>query len=213
MKPLVIVGAGGLGREVAALVEDINEAEPTPAWTLEGFADDDPSLRGNRVQGLPILGDTDWLLDRNDLRYVVAIGSPQTRRKICARMAASGLNAATLIHPTVSIHRTVTIGAGSIVCRNTTLTVGVLLGRHVVVDLHCTVSHDAVLEDFATLHPGVHVTGEGYVGACAELGAGSVVLPGTRIGKSATVGAGAVVHRDVPAGATVVGVPARPTDR
>jgi acetyltransferase-like isoleucine patch superfamily enzyme len=85
----------------------------------------------------------------------------------------------------------------------------VTLHAHTIVDAQCTLGHDAVLESFATLHPGVRLSGHVHIGTGARLGAGSVVLPQCHVGAGATVGAGAVVTKDVPPGATVVGVPAR----
>ena len=212
MKPLVIVGAGGLGRETAALVEAINAVSPG-AWAVVGFADDGAALRGAAVQGLPVRGGVDWLARQRDLHYVLAVGASRVRRQIGERLAETSLSAATLIHPSVDVHSTNRIGPGAIVCRGVMLTVSVTLGRHVILNLNTTVGHDVRLGDYATAHPGVHLSGAARVGTAAELGTGSVVLPGVSVGEEALVGAGAVVNRDLPARCTAVGVPARPIVR
>lgn len=215
VNPLVIVGAGGLGRETAFLVEQINDAAPADAapWDLRGFVDDAPALQERQVQDQPVRGDVDWLCRRRALHYVLAIGDPAVRRRLAARLDDAPPRAASLIHPSVRLHDTTHVGAGSILCKGVTPTVNVSIGRHAVLDSHVTVGHDATVEAFATLHPGVHLSGNGRLGKGARLGAGAVVLPGVQVGAQTTVGAGAVAHRDLPENCTAVGVPARCLDR
>ncbi|WP_456426197.1 acetyltransferase [Rhodocaloribacter sp.] len=208
MRPLVIVGAGGFGRETAALVEDINRDEP--AWELLGFVDDDATLHGSERLGYPVLGGLDWLCRRRNVHYVLAIGAPRIRKRMDRRLEATPLSPATLIHPAAAVHRTTSLGPGTILCRGVTLTVAIRVGRHVILNLHGTVGHDATLGDYTTAHPGVHISGHARTGTAVELGTGCVLLPGVTVGEGARVGAGAVVTRDLPAHCTAVGVPARP---
>ncbi|MFB6247610.1 MAG: acetyltransferase [Salinibacter sp.] len=206
--PLVIVGAGGLGREVAALVEALNGG--TPTWDLIGFVDDADALQDTSVMNYPVHGRVDTLAKRSALSYVLAIGDGQSRRDVAGRLDDAPAQPTTLVHPSVSIHRTTTLGEGAILRNGAAPTVDVTIGPHAVVDQHCTVGHDCVLDPFATLHPGVRVSGSVHLGQGATIGAGAVILPDTTIGAHATVGAGAVVTEDLPAGRTAVGVPARP---
>ena len=206
--PLVIVGAGGLGRETAALVSDINTARPT--WDLLGFVDDRPGLHSVPLFDLPVLGDVEWLCRQTDLAYVLAVGSSLTRARLGRRLAGHPLTAATLTHPTVALSPSVAVGAGTIIFRGVIVMLAVTLGTHVVLDVNTTVGHDSILGDYTTAHPGVHLSGDIRIGEAVELGAGSVVLPGVAIGNETVVGAGAVVTRPLPAHCTAVGVPARP---
>ncbi|MGI9174316.1 MAG: acetyltransferase [Rhodothermales bacterium] len=212
MKKLVIVGAGGLGRETAALVEAINAAG-LGSWEIVGFADDDAALHGTRVQGLPVRGNVASLVRERDLYYVLAVGASRVRRQLGGRLAEAPLEAATLIHPSVDVHPTTRIGPGTMLCQGVALTVSIMLGRHVILNLNSTVGHDAYLADYATAHPGAHVSGFTRIGTAAELGARCVVLPGISVGEETIVGAGAVVNRDLPERCTAVGVPARPIVR
>ncbi len=211
MKPLIIVGAGGFGRETAALVEDINQF--SPEWDLKGFVDDRPDLHGGQIMDVPVLGSIDWLASQSGLNYVIAVGDSQVRRGIGERLLGSSIEPATLIHPSASFHHTTLIGSGSIVCRGATLTVSIELGCHVIVNLHGTIGHDAQLGDYVTLHPGVHVSGCATIGEATELGTGAVILPGVHVGRGAIIGAGAVVNTPLPDRCTAVGVPARPLRR
>ena len=208
LPPLVVVGAGALGREAAALVEAIEGT--APAENLIGFVDDDAALHDRIVMGYPVLGDVAWLAQQNDLHYVVAIGDGNNRYQIVEQLDDARVRPSSLVHPSVPIHRTTTLGAGTILCNGAAPTVDVAVGPHVVVDQHCTVGHDCVLDAFVTLHPGVNVSGSVHLERTVTVGSGAVILPETTVGANATVGAGAVVTEDLPPNCTAVGVPARP---
>jgi len=205
---LVIVGAGGLGRKVAALVEDINTSNPT--WDLTGFVDDDETLHGQSFMGYPVHGGVDWLSREDDVSFVIAIADGQVRQRIAEKLAPSTVRPASLLHPSLSIHRTASVEPGSILLKEVATAVGFEIGPHAVLNLNCTIGHDSTLESFVTLHPGVHISGSAHLDTGVTMGSGSVVLPGIRIGPHATIGAGAVVTDDLPADCTAVGVPARP---
>ncbi len=234
---LVVIGAGGHGREVveALLAAEAAGGEPGdlgdlgdlgdpgdlgapvagPGRELIGvIADDvDPALLD--ALGTAHLGPVDEVerLVPAGTGYVVAIGSSQIRATLAGRLDDVGLVATSVIHPAASVGRAVRIGPGCYVAAGAGLTTNVELGRHVHVNVNAVVSHDCVVGDFATLSPGVLVNGTCRIGARSFLGTGAVVLPGRRIGADAVIGAGAVVVDDVEAGVTVVGVPARPMGR
>ena len=105
------------------------------------------------------------------------------------------------------------MGPGTIICSHASLTNHITLGRHVHVNLNCTIGHDSVMSDYVTLSPLVSISGGVKAENGAFFGAGSVVNPRLTVGKDAIVGAGAAVVRDVKAGITAVGVPAKPLGR
>ena len=209
MTPLVIIGAGGFGREVLELIRDINNA--TPAFEFLGFLDDGQTSSEllERV-GARTLGPSSRLAEI-DASFVIAIGAAEPRRQIDALARSHGREAVAVIHPWATIGRDVEIGEGAVVAAGARLTTHVFVGRHAHVNINCTVGHDAIIEDFATLAGGVHLGGGCVIEEGASLGLGSVVLPNVRVGRGAVVGAGAVVVRDVAPGATVLGAVARPT--
>ena len=207
--PLVIVGAGGFGREVLELIRSINAA--SPAFDVLGFLDDGPASREllHRV-GSEVLGPATRLAD-TEAQYVIAIGDAVPRRRIDALAREHGRIAASLVHPWATVGADVCIREGAIVAAGSRLTTHVVVGRHAHINVNCTVGHDAVIADFATLFPGVHVSGGCVIEEDATLGTGSVILPDVRVGRGAAVGAGAIVVRDVAPGTVVVGSAARPT--
>jgi sugar O-acyltransferase (sialic acid O-acetyltransferase NeuD family) len=211
---LVIIGASGFGKEVAFLVEDLNRAAAQPPWRLLGFLDDDPGCAGGPCLGYPVLGTLDWLRGRKEpVAAVVAIGSPAVRARVVERLRGLPAWFPPLIHPTVVRHASCNFGEGVVVCAGTILTVEVTVGRHVHLNLDCTVGHGARLGEFCTLYPGVHVSGDVTLGAQVSMGTGSVVLQGITIGAGTFLGAGATAVRDLPAGVVAVGCPAKPLPR
>ena len=210
MKDLVIVGASGFGREVAWLVERINQKEAT--WKILGFVDDNNEIQGKLINGYKVIGKTNSLIGYSDAYYVCAVGVSKTRKAIIERIKGimPDIKFATLIDPSVELSNLVNIGEGTIICAHTILTVNIEIGCHVIINLDCTVGHDAVLKDFVTLYPSVNVSGATEIGRCSELGTGMQIIQGKTIGDNSIVGAGAVVVKDIPANCTAVGSPAKP---
>lgn len=210
MKDLLIIGASGFGREVAWLVERINEV--TPTWNLLGFIDDNEEIRGQKINGYEVVGTHKCVVDYPNAHYVCAVGSSKIRKKIISNVKSliPDIKFATLIDPSVKVSKLVNIGEGTIICAGSILTVNIEIGQHVIINLDCTVGHDAILNDFVTLYPSVNVSGATNIGECVELGTGMQIIQGKTIGAHTIVGAGAVVVKDLPEKCTAVGSPAKP---
>ena len=209
--PLVIFGAGGLGREVAVLIHQINEAASVPLWELRGFCDD-MAPATTTVAGLPYLGTAaDLNAVREPLHVAVAVGSSTGRAAVVSRLNSPKLFFPTLIHPGVAHepYQNLQLAEGCIVQQGCILTTDIQLGRFVLLNLGCTVGHDAELADFCSLMPHANVGGAARLEAGVYLGTNATVIQGVRVGAGTIVGAGAVAVRDLPAGVTAVGVPAR----
>ena len=207
MKDLYIIGAGGFGREVAWIVERINSIKPT--WNLKGFIDDNETLWGRTEGEYHVFGGCEYLSALEDVYAVCAVGSSNVRKKIIEKLKDTSVKFATLVDPSVLYSNSVKIGEGAIVCAGTIITVDVNIGDHVIVNLDCTIGHDAVIDDFVTIYPSVNVSGNVLIGECSELGTGTQIIQGKKVISNTIIGAGAIVVKDCLESGTYVGSPAK----
>lgn len=210
MADLILIAASGLAREVLATVRDSGQ------FDVVGILDDDPGRAGTTMDGSHILGPVSDALNYPDAKVVVCVGAGGGRAGIVERLAGLGFpdrRYATVVDASVRLPEGCRIGHGNILLGHVTLTADVTIGNHVVVMPGVTLTHDDVVEDFATFAAGVSLGGGVRVGRAAYLGMNSCVRERTAVGAGSTVGMGAAVLADVPAGETWVGVPARAVER
>lgn len=205
---LVIVGAGGHGREALTVARAVNRTHTR--WSEIVFVDDAPTERtASRLVrlGAACIGGLDRLTEVGD-EHVVAIGDPVVRRAVVERIGGAA-PAVELVDPSARIGDDVELGPGVMVFPGTVCTTNIRIGSHTHVNCGVIVSHDCRVGAMVSLSPGVRLNGGVTVEDGAFLGTGAVVLPGLTIGQGAVVAAGAVVIDDVAPAATVMGVPAR----
>lgn len=204
-RPLIIVGGGGFAREVIWLARESRQA-----FDVIGCLDDAEGSQGKTLSDVPVLGRVDDWCHHADAAFVVAIGAPRTRRMVVQKMSARGTpKFATLVHRSVQHSAYVEFGEGAMVCAGCMITTQIRIGRHVIVNIGCTVGHDTVMDDFCTVAPIVAVSGNVHLHEGAEIGTGSSLRQGVRVGRGAMVGMGSVVTRDVADADLVLGSPAR----
>lgn len=199
----VVVGAGGMGREAMAWA-----ADAFPTLTAIGYLDDNPALLGASVNGVPVVGAMDWLIGRDTVGVVLAIGAPDVRRDVFKAIATAGHRPLTVVHPSATVGSRTFLGSGVIICPHAFVSIDVKIGDGVIVNYGACVGHDSKLGPYASIGPGVNLAGGVTVGEGATVGIGASVIQQRRIGNWARIGAGAAVVVDVPEGATFVGVPA-----
>lgn len=209
MKDIAIFGAGGFGREVLTLINDINKVEKL--WNIVGFFDDG-FKKGDIINGITVLGTTQDLNTWNkEISVVVAVGNPIVKKKIIDNINNQYVDYPTIIHPTVLIGDSnyVKIGKGCIICANNIITTNIEIGNFVILNLACTVGHDTVIGNYAAFMPTCNISGEVIINDCVYCGTGVKIINQIEIGENSIIGAGAVVTSSKPDNCTIVGVPAK----
>lgn len=208
MKNLIIIGAGGLGTEAAWV------AQRTGEFHLLGFCDDAAAKKGLLVQGQPVFGSIEeaagYQREAEPVWFHCGVGNNRDRQSLAQRAERVGWQAATLIDPSALVSPDAKIGAGCYVGAGSIVSVHATLLTHVLINQHCTIGHDSFLASYAQVCPGGRISGNVRLEEGAFVASNAVVAPGRWIGPWATVGAASFASRNVEAGVTVVGVPARP---
>jgi sugar O-acyltransferase (sialic acid O-acetyltransferase NeuD family) len=205
IKPLVIVGGGGFAREVIWLASECRDQ-----WQPHAILDDNPTTHGNSICEVPVKGPIDSWDKYPDAWFIIAVGSPRTKKVIVQRMEAKGKpRFATLTHPSVLQSSYVSVGEGSIIAAGSILTTQVNLGKHTIINLASTIGHDVVMGDYCTIAPQAAISGNVTIGDGVEFGTGSIIIQGVSIETGAFIGAGALVSKNIPSNVLVVGSPAR----
>ncbi len=203
---ILIVGAGGFGREV---LQWARHAWPDHAARIAGFLSEDPAKLDGHAPTLPILGTpTDFELRPTD-GLVLAIGIPGVRREVAEGLDARGGRFLTLVHPTAIVADTAVIGPGSVICPYALVSDNVRLGPCVLVNYHASLGHDAAAGDYAVLSPYATLGGYAQVGSDVFLGLHATVGPAASVGCRSTVAANSCALVDVPEDRLVYGVPGR----
>ena len=209
MKNIVIIGAGGFGREVKTIIDALNTVEKR--YCFLGYYDDGLS-KGTIINGFPVLGNLNDLNSvQEELGVALGIGNPITKSDIIKSLTNSFLYFPTLIHPNVIVSdATVSIAEGGIICSGSILTCNIIIRRFVTLNLMCTVGHDTFIDDYSSFMPSVNISGEVHIEEKVYVGTGAKIINQLTIGTSTIVGAGAVVSKSLPPFCTAVGIPAKP---
>ena len=210
MKNLIIIGAGGFGREVLEFALDIQEQNPEIGWRVKGFITDIPGdFDKKNTLGYEILGDIEHhKVSKNNI-YAFAIADIDFKMKTTKSFIDQGAKFVTLVHPSATIGRTVKIGQGSIISPKVSVTCDVEIGDFVRIGSGTSIGHDVIIEDYSVISGTCGINGYAKIGRGAFLGSHAVICPHATVGEFASVGAGSVVLRKVKNNTHVFGVPAK----
>ena len=202
---LIIIGASGHGKVVADIAIKMNK------WQSIAFLDDDESIKTS--MGLEVIGKTaDAFTYKDEADFFVAIGNNAVREKVQEKLIEDGLNVVSLIHPSAVIGTYVEIGIGSVVMAGVVANSSTRIGKGCIINTSSSLDHDNVIEDYVHISPGVRTAGSVEIGKRTWVGIGSVISNNVNICSGCTVGAGAVVVKDITEPGTYVGVPVRRVD-
>jgi UDP-N-acetylbacillosamine N-acetyltransferase len=201
-----ILCAGAQGRIIA---ETWRAQHPGARLQL---LDDDPTLAGETLLGVPVVGpvnDLDRVVWSEGVEAVIALGNNPSRLELDDRWRPRGAVFGRVVHPNATIMPSAELGEGATVFAGAIVNTQARVGRQVLVNTAAIVEHDCVLEDGCSLGPGVTMGGRVHIGRCAFLAAGVTVAPRVNVGAGTVVGAGATVVADLPPGVLAYGTPAR----
>lgn len=212
-KRIAVLGAGGMAREISAAIRAHNQC--CDEFEFLGYVVSNLTSLGERDSRADVLGDYDWLArNRKKLDAIsIGIGSPQARLKVASEIEGllPAIEWPDIIHPSAEFDRaSAQFTRGSFLGAGFVGTVNLKFEPHSLCNFGCTVGHEAVIGSGSVVNPGANVNGGVLIGSGVLVGSGAQILQYLKIGDGSTVGAGAVVTKDVPPGITVVGVPAKP---
>ena len=204
---IVIIGAGGQSKNTSLVIEQCKK------WNILGFADDSVEKKGTVIRGYKVLGSIDEVCSKYDnIGFVLAIGNPHVMEKIVTKIKGKAKNFIfpNIIHPSVRLDTNeVKMGEGNVIFPDVLCLADISIGNFNFINFKSVISHEVVIGNYCLVQPGVNVLGQCKLKNKAYVGANATLLQCKTVGENATVGAGAVVTKDVETNSIVVGNPAK----
>lgn len=212
MRDIAIFGAGGFGREIKTIIDAINKISPT--YNLIGFFDDG-KVKGELINSIPILGN---LLDLQNyskpLDLAISISNSKIRKALVKSITNTNISYPNIVHPNVDLNGDeIKLGKGNIICNGNILTCNINILDFVILNLQCTIGHDAIINSYCSIMPSVSISGEVVLNEGVYVGVGARIINQIEVGNYAIIGSGAVVTKPLPAYVTAVGIPAKPLSK
>lgn len=202
-KKVVIIGAGGHAKVIADIIEKSGDE-------IVGFLDDNKEIGTTIINDYKVIGDLNnrfaMAVTKENLEFIIAIGGNKKREEISH---SPNLKFYTAIHPSAQIGLDVEIQEGTVVMANVCINSSARIGKHCIINTGAIIEHDNIIEDFVHMSPNTSLGGTVKIGESTHVGIGSIVKNNITICKNCTIGAGAVVVKDILEEGTYVGVPAK----
>jgi len=206
VKKIIIIGAGGYGRELLQWIKDINAA--SPAWEIAGFIDDNLNALDGLECDYSVIGKVSEWEPREDEEFALALGDPSTKKTVAEMMKAKGAKFASIIHPTATVTAFSHYGEGFIMFPYAKLSVNSSVGDFVSL-LSSGIGHDVSIGDYTTISGACNILRNVRIGQGVFIAAGASLAQDIEVGDDAYIGLGSVVVKNVAEGVRVFGNPAR----
>lgn len=207
VKKVVIIGAGGFGREIAEICK-VQYLHSRDVHFI-GYLDDDKSLYGKEFNGDKVLGGLDHFVNPKKIHFSCGIGDPKIRKRVTERAIKLGYKPVTLIHPSVVICTGIKIGKGVVIQAGSKIAVNSIIDNYVHINFNCSIGHDVHLGEYTTISPLCAVSGFTDIGDGCFLGSGAITFPEIKIGKWSKLGAGSIATKDLKSYTVNIGSPSR----
>jgi sugar O-acyltransferase (sialic acid O-acetyltransferase NeuD family) len=207
MKKVVVVGAGGFGREVLEIFKEQNKI--LESWEILGFIVEKEFLCSTSINNYSVVGDLDWFEKNKDVGCVIAIGDTKARKRIANILADQGICFYNAIHPSAIISNFVNLGNDVIIGAGSFISVNTVIKNHVIINCHSNIGHDSILENYCSIMTNATISGKNHLEEGVYMGSGATLIENITIGKWSVVGAGATVVINVPDNVTAFGIPAK----
>ena len=207
MKDILIIGAGGVGKETAWIIEQINEAKKT--WNIIGFIDDNQEIQHKNINGYQVVGRCVDVKRYKGARVVCAIANYKVKKQIVSRVQIYGNEFVNIIHPSVYILKSNHIGQGNIIYPGVVLTTNISIGNHTIISPKCGIGHESNIHDYSSILWNVNISGNVTIEEGCFIGTGATILQNINICRESMIGAGSVVLKNIEEKSVVVGVPGK----
>ena len=195
MKKLLIVGAGGLGREVANWAVD--GIKKTSDWIVAGFLDDNPNALDGKKTSIPLVGSIAGFVPSSDKFLVIALGNPSVRRTLHEDLRTKGAQFTNVIHPTAIVAEGARLGVGVVLAPFSIISANSYIGDGVVINCFAVIQHDAQVGNWCYVSSHGNVGGASIIGQEALVGTHSVVSAGAYVPNQYVVSAGTIFASDI----------------
>ncbi len=207
MKNLLIIGAGGCGREVLQWAKDINKI--SKKWNIKGFLDDNPQALDGLICNYSVVDNIDSYHIENEDEFVCCVGNSATRKNIIDKLKNKGAIFTSIIHPTAIVADSARLGDSVILYPYSIISDNAYIGNGCIINMHSTIAHDSTIGAYCTISAHCDVTGMCHLGKGVFMGSGARIVPNAKVGNDVFICAGSTVMSKIKDGLKVIGTPAK----